>query len=156
MRPHLRNRSQRMLQVGESRKFSKEKQHFFAHSCVISLLSLCLILWKGNRHLTVFNEQSTVHVGGRWNPRTGRVERGLVGVVAGALFNGLRPLDRARDGDPAARVDGSARSGNFWRKKWDKKRLKPKKLSRSLAPHPLSTSPQKQNPVYIPYISYVP
>ena len=59
--------------------------------------------------MTVFNEQSTVQIGGRWNARTGRVERPFVGVGAGALFNGLRPLDRAREGDPLARVEGSAR-----------------------------------------------
>ncbi len=57
----------------------------------------------------MFNGQSSVQIGGRWNPRTGQVERPFLGVVAGALFNGLRPLDRARDGEPAAAVEGTAR-----------------------------------------------
>jgi len=40
--------------------------------------------------ITVFNDQSVMQLGGRWNPNTNRVERSFIGVMAGVLFNGLR------------------------------------------------------------------
>lgn len=51
----------------------------------------------GGRQLTVFNSQSVVQLGGKWNPTLGRVERPFAGVVAGVVYNGLRPLDVAAD-----------------------------------------------------------
>ena len=47
--------------------------------------------------LTVFNDQSVIHLGGRWNPTLKRVERPFTGVMAGIVYNGLRPLDMAAD-----------------------------------------------------------
>ena len=38
-----------------------------------------------------------VHLGGRWNPTLKRVERPFTGVMAGIVYNGLRPLDLAAD-----------------------------------------------------------
>lgn len=35
--------------------------------------------------LTVFNSQSTIQVGGRWNRSKGRVERSFLGVIAGLV-----------------------------------------------------------------------
>lgn len=42
---------------------------------------------------TVFNDQSLVQLGGRYNPTTRRIDRPFVGIIAGAVYNGLRPLD---------------------------------------------------------------
>ena len=45
----------------------------------------------------MFNDQSVIHLGGRWNPTLKRVERPFTGVMAGIVYNGLRPLDLAAD-----------------------------------------------------------
>ncbi|TRY78356.1 hypothetical protein TCAL_01738 [Tigriopus californicus] len=50
---------------------------------------------QSNRQLTVFNDQSLVQIGGLYNPSSQTVERPFVGVIAAALYNGLRPLDLA-------------------------------------------------------------
>lgn len=57
--------------------------------------------------LTVFNSQSTIQVGGRWNRSKGRVERPFLGVIAGLVVNGARILElaAAKDGKVAARGD---------------------------------------------------
>ena len=47
------------------------------------------------RHLTVFNGQGKIQIGGIWNPTLKRVERPFLGVIAGVVYNGLRPLDEA-------------------------------------------------------------
>ena len=47
--------------------------------------------------LTVFNSQAVIQLGGRWNPTLTRVERPFTGVMAGLVYNGLRPLDVAAD-----------------------------------------------------------
>ncbi|KAL0121234.1 hypothetical protein PUN28_008721 [Cardiocondyla obscurior] len=57
--------------------------------------------------LTVFNSQSTIQVGGRWNRSKGRVERPFLGVIAGLVVNGARILELAasKDGKVAIRGD---------------------------------------------------
>ncbi|XP_018399279.1 PREDICTED: neurexin-1 [Cyphomyrmex costatus] len=57
--------------------------------------------------LTVFNSQSTIQVGGRWNRSKGRVERPFLGVIAGLVVNGARILELAatKDGKVATRGD---------------------------------------------------
>ncbi|XP_018315863.1 neurexin-3 [Mycetomoellerius zeteki] len=57
--------------------------------------------------LTVFNSQSTIQVGGRWNRSKGRVERPFLGVIAGLVVNGARILElaAAKDGKVASRGD---------------------------------------------------
>ena len=54
--------------------------------------------------LTVFNDQSVIQLGGRWNPTLKRIEKPFTGVMAGVVYNGLRPLDLA-----AAPASGSKR-----------------------------------------------
>ena len=55
------------------------------------------VLFIQGTQLTVFNDQSVIHLGGRWNPTLKRVERPFTGVMAGIVYNGLRPLDIAAD-----------------------------------------------------------
>ncbi|XP_070156570.1 neurexin 1 isoform X1 [Polyergus mexicanus] len=57
--------------------------------------------------LTVFNSQSTIQVGGRWNRSKGRVERPFLGVIAGLVVNGARILElaAAKDGKVITRGD---------------------------------------------------
>ncbi|XP_036146252.1 neurexin-1 isoform X5 [Monomorium pharaonis] len=57
--------------------------------------------------LTVFNSQSTIQVGGRWNRSKGRVERPFLGVIAGLVVNGARILElaAAKDGKVIVRGD---------------------------------------------------
>ncbi|XP_076392463.1 neurexin 1 isoform X4 [Megachile rotundata] len=47
------------------------------------------------RQLSVFNSQSTIQVGGRWNRNTGRVEKPFLGIIAGLVVNGARILELA-------------------------------------------------------------
>jgi len=57
--------------------------------------------------LTVFNSQSTIQVGGRWNRSKGRVERPFLGVIAGLVVNGAKVLElaAAKDGKVISRGD---------------------------------------------------
>ncbi|XP_039303872.1 neurexin-3 isoform X5 [Solenopsis invicta] len=57
--------------------------------------------------LTVFNSQSTIQVGGRWNRSKGRVERPFLGMIAGLVVNGARILElaAAKDGKVTVRGD---------------------------------------------------
>lgn len=61
------------------------------------------------RQLTVFNSQSQIEIGGVWNPEMSRLEKPLTGVIAGLVYNGLRPLDAAADKDKRAKVQGDVR-----------------------------------------------
>ena len=45
----------------------------------------------------MFNHQSQIQLGGKWNPVKSRVERPFKGVMSGVVFNGLRPLDLAAE-----------------------------------------------------------
>ena len=53
--------------------------------------------FNAGTQLTVFNDQYVVQLGGKWNPTLKRVERPFTGVMAGIVYNGLRPLDLAAD-----------------------------------------------------------
>jgi hypothetical protein len=48
----------------------------------------------------VFNDQSLVSVGGRWNSGTNRVEKPFLGVMTAVTYNSLRPLEAAAGNDP--------------------------------------------------------
>lgn len=61
----------------------------------VFFIPLFSFTYPGNRQLTVFNDQSLVQIGGLYNPSSQTVERPFVGVIAAALYNGLRPLDLA-------------------------------------------------------------
>lgn len=57
---------------------------------------MCELQFVGNKQqikTTVFNDQSLVQIGGRLNPTLRRIDRPFVGIIAGAVYNGLRPLD---------------------------------------------------------------
>lgn len=60
---------------------------------------------KGHQ-LSVFNSQSHIQVGGKWNRAKQKVERGFAGVVSGLVFNGLRLLDLAAESDPRTEIRG--------------------------------------------------
>ncbi|XP_051160690.1 neurexin-1 [Leptopilina boulardi] len=57
--------------------------------------------------MAVFNSQSTIQVGGRWNRSKGRVDRPFLGVVSGLVVNGVRILElaAAKDGKVTSRGD---------------------------------------------------
>ena len=57
----------------------------------------------------MFNSQSQIQIGGKWNPTLRRVERPFRGVIAGFVYNGLRPLDLAADQDKRTKVQGDVR-----------------------------------------------
>jgi len=66
-----------------------------------------LCISRTGHQLTVFNSQSTIQVGGRWNRSKGRVERPFLGVIAGLVVNGARILElaAAKDGKVVTRGD---------------------------------------------------
>ena len=65
---------------------------------------------KSRHHLTsVFNSQSQIQLGGRWNHQRKSVERPFRGVMAGVLYNDKRPLDLAAENDKV----GSAEKNHF-------------------------------------------
>ena len=59
--------------------------------------------------MAVFNSQSQIQIGGRWNPTLRRVERHFEGIMAGVVYNGLRPLDLAANSDSKTQVQGQVR-----------------------------------------------
>ncbi|XP_035732871.1 neurexin-1-like isoform X7 [Vespa mandarinia] len=60
---------------------------------------------SGYQH-SVFNSQSTIQVGGRWNRSKGRVERPFLGVIAGLVVNGARILELAAAKDSRVTTRG--------------------------------------------------
>lgn len=66
-------------------------------------LNLCI---STGHQLTVFNSQSTIQVGGRWNRSKGRVERPFLGVIAGLVVNGARILELATAKDSKVTTRG--------------------------------------------------
>ena len=56
--------------------------------------------------ITKFLFQSIIQLGGKWNPVLRRIERPFIGVMAGLVFNGLRPLDLAADSAYQTKVQG--------------------------------------------------
>ena len=57
------------------------------------------------RQLLVFNTQNQLQIGGKWNPGIG-VDRPFIGVMAGFVYNGLRPLDQAKETSPFTKIQG--------------------------------------------------
>ncbi len=64
---------------------------------------------KSGRQMAVFNSQSQIQIGGRYNPTLRRVERHFEGIIAGVVYNGLRPLDLAANADAKTKVQGQVR-----------------------------------------------
>ena len=58
------------------------------------------------RQLLVFNTQNHIQLGGKWNSALNRIDRPFIGVMAGLVFNGLRPLDLAADSSAASKIQG--------------------------------------------------
>ncbi|XP_076166768.1 neurexin 1 isoform X2 [Ptiloglossa arizonensis] len=56
--------------------------------------------------LTVFNRQSTIQVGGRWNSDKTKVERPFLGVIAGLVVNGAQILELAATKDGRVTTKG--------------------------------------------------
>ncbi|PSN32509.1 hypothetical protein C0J52_16614 [Blattella germanica] len=56
--------------------------------------------------LSVFNSQSQIQIGGKWNHAKQRIERPFSGVMAGLVFNSLRLLDLAFKKDVRTSVRG--------------------------------------------------
>lgn len=56
--------------------------------------------------LAVFNTQSVLQVGGRWNPAKQRIERPFQGVMSGLVVNGQRVFDLAAEKDPKTSIRG--------------------------------------------------
>lgn len=81
--------------MSSRKKKEKEKEliHYF------------LSFVAGYQH-SVFNSQSTIQVGGRWNRSKGRVERPFLGVIAGLVVNGARILELAAAKDSRVTTRG--------------------------------------------------
>ncbi|XP_076871941.1 neurexin-1a-beta-like isoform X18 [Brachyhypopomus gauderio] len=62
------------------------------------------LLDKG-RQLTIFNSQTTIHIGGWDRDRT----RSFQGQMSGLYYNGLKVFNMAAEGDPNVRMEGSVR-----------------------------------------------
>jgi len=56
--------------------------------------------------LSVFNTQSTIQIGGKWDRLKQRIERPFGGIMAGLVFNGLRVLDLALEKDRRTEIRG--------------------------------------------------
>ena len=61
------------------------------------------------RQMSVFNSQSRLQIGGKWNQLLGRVEKPFLGVMAGMVFNKIRPLDLVRDRKAGTDMMGNVR-----------------------------------------------
>lgn len=59
----------------------------------------------GNQ-LQIFNSQSQIQIGGKWNKNRSRIERPFTGIVAGVVVNGLRVLDLAAEKDIHTSIRG--------------------------------------------------
>jgi len=59
------------------------------------------------RHLTVFNSQSLLQVGGQWNENKQTLDLPFQGVLTGISYNQLKPLDLAHDKSDRTRIRGS-------------------------------------------------
>lgn len=66
----------------------------------------CVLYLSTGHQLTVFNSQSTIQVGGRWNRSRNKVERPFLGVIAGLVVNGARILELAAGKDARVTTRG--------------------------------------------------
>lgn len=66
-----------------------------------------LVSLPTGHQLTVFNSQSVIQVGGKWNKSKGKIEKPFLGVIAGLVVNGARILEltAAKDGRVTTRGD---------------------------------------------------
>ena len=60
------------------------------------------------RDKTVFS-QSRLQIGGKWNQHLGKVEKPYLGVMAGLVFNKMRPLDMVKEREPGSEMMGHVR-----------------------------------------------
>ncbi|KAL4134816.1 hypothetical protein QTP88_006525 [Uroleucon formosanum] len=65
-------------------------------------------LYPSGHQLSVFNRQSKIQVGGRWNKTKQRIEDAFEGVMVGLVFNGLRVFDLTANRDPRTTSKGDA------------------------------------------------
>lgn len=83
--------------------------HCSLHASIINH-SICIFFAvTGNKHLsktTVFNDQHIISVGGYFGGKTNRVERPFLGIIAGVVYNGVRPLELASAKDAKTSVHG--------------------------------------------------
>ncbi|ELU16319.1 hypothetical protein CAPTEDRAFT_22004, partial [Capitella teleta] len=56
------------------------------------------------RHMNVFNNQATVHIGGKKS--SGQLMRPFKGTIAGLVLNGEKILELAAEGDPSVKIEG--------------------------------------------------
>ena len=78
----------------------------YSKTISFDVINISIVL-TGNRFYsktTVFNDQSLIQMGGRYNAKTRRVDRPFIGVIAGVNYNGLRPLDLAAKKDYRTKV----------------------------------------------------
>lgn len=63
-------------------------------------------LFLTGNQLQIFNSQSQIQIGGKWNKNRSRIERPFTGIVAGVVVNGLRVLDLAAEKDIHTSIRG--------------------------------------------------
>jgi len=63
-------------------------------------------MFAAGHQLSVFNRQSTIQVGGRWNKTKQRIDDAFEGVMVGLVFNGLRVFDLTANRDPRTNSKG--------------------------------------------------
>ena len=113
-RSYLRRGGKRKSRAGKYRKPSGELCSVFSTPKETTYYFLFFPRPSGNRHLTVFNDQAEIQVGGMWktNGGGGHVYRPFVGVIAGVLYNGVRPLDFHASTTMASSSGGSDSKGS--------------------------------------------
>ena len=89
--------------------FAERRKYLLVYTAADDILA-------GNRQYsktTVFNDQSLIQIGGRSSSsrrsRSRRVDRPFRGVIAGVVYNGLRPLELAASNDPRTKVDSDVK-----------------------------------------------
>lgn len=63
----------------------------------------------GSRRDKIVFSQSRIQIGGKWNQHRGRVEKPYLGVMAGLVFNKIRPLDMVKEREPGSEMMGHVR-----------------------------------------------
>ncbi len=63
--------------------------------------------YRVGRQMLVFNTQNLLQIGGKWNQDLQKIDRPFIGVMAGMVFNGLRPLDFAKNHHPLTKIQGN-------------------------------------------------
>ncbi|XP_065225027.1 neurexin 1 isoform X2 [Planococcus citri] len=96
-------------------------------------------IYPGGHQLSVFNNQATIQLGGKWNRLKQRIERHFGGIISGLEFNGLRILDLASEKDRRTEI-----RGDVTRVSMIKNRVisEPPMQYQQMQPTPTSDSPQ--------------